>query len=88
MDSNGHPADPAQRAAGEPPPEDEVRPVTIGDGVWIGVKCIVFPGVRIGNGSIISAGSVVRSHIPPYSVAAGNPAKVMLRLKKPETPNS
>ena len=54
----------------------------IPDGVWIGRHCIIFPGVKIGENSVISAGSVVRTHVPSYSVVAGNPAKVMFRLKK------
>ena len=83
MDSNAHRTDPASRLAFEPPAPDEIRPVIIRDGVWIGKHCIIFPGVRIGEGSVISAGSVVRSHVPPYSVVAGNPAKVMFRLKNP-----
>jgi acetyltransferase-like isoleucine patch superfamily enzyme len=83
FDSSGHPSDPVARRNHEPPPPDSVRPVTIGDDVWIGKNCLVFPGVRIGEGSIISAGSVVRRHVPPYSVVAGNPAQVVLRLPKP-----
>jgi acetyltransferase-like isoleucine patch superfamily enzyme len=85
MDSNGHPADPKARSAHQPPAAEDVRPVVIGDGVWIGMQCIIFPGVKIGDGSVISAGSVVRTHVPPYSVVAGNPAKVMFRLKRPES---
>lgn len=84
MDSNAHRTDPAARLAFEPPAPEEVRPVIIRDGVWIGRRCILFPGVKIGEGSVISAGSVVRSHVPPYSVVAGNPAKVMFRLKNPD----
>jgi acetyltransferase-like isoleucine patch superfamily enzyme len=84
MDSNAHPADPQQRWADRAPDPDDVRPIVIRDGVWIGKGCIIFPGVKIGEGSIISAGSVVRTHVPPYSVAAGNPAKVMFRLKRPD----
>jgi acetyltransferase-like isoleucine patch superfamily enzyme len=84
MDINGHNTDPALRWAHEAPNPDDVRPVVIRDGVWIGRRCIIFPGVRIGEGSVISAGSVVRSHVPAYSVVAGNPAKVMFRLKKPD----
>ena len=49
-------------------------PVTIEDNVWIGANCIVLPGVRIGHGSVIGAGSVVTKDIPPMVVAAGNPA--------------
>jgi acetyltransferase-like isoleucine patch superfamily enzyme len=83
MDSNGHPCDPELRWAGSAPDSDDVRPIVINDGVWIGLRCIIFPGVRIGEGSIVSAGSIVRTHVPPYSVVAGNPAKLMFRLKKP-----
>jgi acetyltransferase-like isoleucine patch superfamily enzyme len=84
MDSNGHRTDPGSRWIYEPPAPDEIRPVVICDGVWIGKHCIIFPGVKIGEGSVISAGSVVRGHVPAYSVVAGNPAKVMFRLKKPD----
>lgn len=84
MDSNGHDTDPASRWKHEAPRPEDVRPVFIRDNVWIGRNCIIFPGVKIGEGSVISAGSVVRNHVPPYSVVAGNPAKVIFRLKKPE----
>jgi acetyltransferase-like isoleucine patch superfamily enzyme len=85
-DSNGHNSDPAARGTWlncQAPDEDSVRPVTIGDGVWIGKKAIIGPGVKIGEGSVISAGSVLHSHVPPYCVAAGNPAKVLFRLRRP-----
>jgi acetyltransferase-like isoleucine patch superfamily enzyme len=84
MDTNAHRTDPQGRLALEPVAPEEIRPVIIRDGVWIGRQCIIFPGVKIGEGSVISAGSVVRTHVPPYSVVAGNPAKVMFRLKKPD----
>jgi acetyltransferase-like isoleucine patch superfamily enzyme len=84
MDSNAHRTDPASRLAHDAPTAEEIRPVIVCDGVWIGKHCIIFPGVKIGEGSVISAGSVVRRHVPPYSVVAGNPAKLMFRLKKPE----
>lgn len=86
FDSNGHPSDPVARRNGEPPAADQVRPITIGDDVWIGKGCIVFPGVRIGDCAIISAGSVVRRHVPPYAVVAGNPAQIMFRLPRPDAP--
>jgi|WetSurMetagenome_2_1015567.scaffolds.fasta_scaffold74387_2 maltose O-acetyltransferase len=53
------------------------RPVTIEDNVWIGTRVILLPGVRIGTGSIVGAGSVVTKDIPPYSVVVGNPACVV-----------
>lgn len=56
--------------------------VVIEDDVLIGANCIILTGAHIGTGSVISAGSVVASVIPPYSVAIGNPARVMLNRKK------
>jgi len=59
----------------------ERRPVVIGDHAWIGARCIILPGVTIGKGSIVGAGSVVTKDIPDYCVAAGNPAKVVKKLE-------
>lgn len=58
----------------------KVKPVVIEDKVWIGARCIILPGVTIGEGSTIGAGSIVTKDIPAYSVAAGNPAKVIKKL--------
>lgn len=55
-------------------------PIVVEDNVWIGLNCIVLKGVRIGEGSIIGAGSVVRDSIPRYSIAIGNPAVVVKRI--------
>jgi len=52
-------------------------PVTIGNDVWIGARCVIFKGVSIGDGAIIGAGAVVREDIPPFAVAGGNPATVI-----------
>ena len=51
--------------------------ITIEDEVWIGANSVVVAGVTIGKHSIIAAGSIVNKDIPPYSVAAGNPAKII-----------
>ncbi|MEZ4673804.1 MAG: acyltransferase [Caldilineaceae bacterium] len=53
------------------------RPIVIEDCVWIGANSLILPGVTIGRGSVIGAGSVVTKDIPPMVVAAGNPAKVI-----------
>lgn len=58
---------------------DETLPVTIGNDVWIGRRVMIMPGVTIGDGCIIGAGAVVCKDIPPYSIAAGVPAKVVKR---------
>lgn len=53
------------------------KPVTIGDDVWIGARVTILPGVKIGKGAVIGAGSVVAKDIDSYGVAVGNPAKVI-----------
>ncbi len=50
--------------------------VVIGNDVWLGHQALVLSGVTIGDGAIIGAGSVVRHNVPPYSIVAGNPARV------------
>ena len=57
------------------------HPVTIGDNVWICAGTLVLPGVTIGEGSVIGAGSVVTKDIPAHCLAAGNPCKVIRKLK-------
>lgn len=49
----------------------------IGNDVWIGYDALIMPGVRIGDGAVIGARSVVTKDIPPYAVVAGNPAKII-----------
>jgi len=59
-------------------------PIVIEDETWIGANVVVLAGVKVGRHSIIAAGSVVTKDIPPFSVAAGNPARV-LKKYNPET---
>jgi len=49
--------------------------VVIGDRVWIGYGAIILPGIKIGDGAVVGAGSVVTRDVAPYSMVAGNPAK-------------
>lgn len=56
---------------------EEYKEVCIDDDVWIGGRVIILPGVKIGKGCIIGAGAVVSKDVPPYSIAVGNPAKVV-----------
>ncbi|MBQ0111473.1 MAG: CatB-related O-acetyltransferase [Oscillospiraceae bacterium] len=62
-------------------PDNSVMPLkgdtVVGNDVWIGQNVTVMPGVHIGDGAIIGANSTVTRDIPPYTVAAGNPAKVV-----------
>ena len=56
------------------------RPVSIGSNVWLGAAAIVLPGVSVGGGSIIGAGSVVTRDIPSGVLAVGNPCRVVREL--------
>ena len=59
----------------------EVEPVVIGNDVWIGARVIILPGVHIGDGCVIGAGSVVTKDVEEYTVVAGNPAKFIRKRK-------
>ncbi len=53
------------------------RPVSVGDRVWLCDRAIVLPGVHIGEGAVIGAGAVVTKDVPAWTLAAGNPARVI-----------
>lgn len=75
IDNDFHNSDPKYRYERNIPSS----PVTIEDGCFIGMNCMILKGVRIGKNSVIAANSVVLSSIPPNSVAIGNPCKVMIK---------
>jgi acetyltransferase-like isoleucine patch superfamily enzyme len=56
---------------------EQVEPVVIEDGAWLGQNVIVCPGVRIGRGAVVGGNSVVLEDVPDYSLAVGSPAKVV-----------
>jgi len=60
------------------------EPVVIQDDVWVGGKSIILPGVTIGGGSIIAAGSVVTKDVPPFAIVGGNPAR-LIRYRNSES---
>ncbi len=57
------------------------KEIVIGNDVWIGTRVIILPGVEIGDHSIIGAGAVVTKSFPPYSIIAGNPARLIKKRK-------
>jgi maltose O-acetyltransferase len=56
---------------------EPANPVTIGNDVWIGYRAIILPGVTVGSGSVIGAGTVVSKDVPEYAVVVGNPARIV-----------
>lgn len=53
------------------------RPVVIEDDCWLGINCVLLPGITVGKGAVIGAGSVVSRDVEPYTVIAGSPAKLI-----------
>lgn len=76
----GHPLDPVQRNGTSGP--EFARPIRIGNDCWVGGSVIILPGVTVGEGCTIGAGSVVTKDVEPYTVVAGNPARVIKRLPR------
>lgn len=52
-------------------------PIIIHDGVWIGARATVLPGITIGEGAVVAANAVVTKDVPPWAVVAGNPARIV-----------
>lgn len=72
----GHPIYPSTRNSAY----EYGKAITIGDNVWLGGNSVICPGVSIGDNTVIGAGSVVTKDIPAWSVAAGNPCKVIRKI--------
>ncbi len=73
-----HPRDPQVRRSGL----EFGRPVTIGADVWIGGGAILLPGITVGDGAVIGAGSVVTKDVARDAVVAGNPARAITRKRR------
>ena len=56
------------------------KPVTIENDVWVGANAVILPGVTIGNHCVVAAGAVVTKDVPPHSLVAGVPAKVIKQI--------
>lgn len=82
-DNDGHPLDPAERAMNLPLPVEAFIPVQIGDDVWIGEGATILKGVTIGDGAVVGAKSIVTSDVPPFTVVAGLPARVVKHIDRP-----
>ncbi len=61
----------------------DIAPIHLERGSWIGVRALLMPGVRVGEGAVVGAGAVVTSDVAPYDIVAGVPARTL--RKRPET---
>ena len=77
-DTDFHPLDAALRRVR--PLAAKTAPITIADDVFIGMNAIILKGVHIGEGAVIAAGSVVSRDVPPGTVAAGSPARIVRKV--------
>ena len=76
MDSDDHPVSPQKRLTKEPVDISDIKPVKIGNNVWIGAYCSILKGVTIGDNSIIATHSVLSNkHVPANTIYAGYPAR-------------
>jgi acetyltransferase-like isoleucine patch superfamily enzyme len=62
----------------------KISPIEIKDKVWIGFNSIILKGVTVGEGAIIGAGSVVTKDVPPWTIVAGNPARIIREIPEHE----
>lgn len=75
-----HPLPATERNSGQ----EFARPVSIGNDVWVGGRAVICPGVNIGDGAVIGAGSVVTRDVPANTVVAGNPARPIRSISENE----
>ena len=85
IDNNSHPINPYKRR-NECLEKDLLnllspKPIKICDDAWIGANCVILKGVTIGEAAIVGAGSVVTHDVEPWTIVAGNPAKVIKRIE-------
>jgi len=67
-------------------PIEDLRPVVVEDGAWLGQNVVLLPGVTVGRGAVVGANSVIREDVPPRSVVAGSPGRVVRRLDEEPQP--
>jgi len=86
-DNDGHPVDPQTRKEGAAIAPQDAKPVAIGDNVWVGNGSQILKGVTLGDNAVVGARSMVLKDVPPNSVAAGSPAKVIRTVGEERPPD-
>lgn len=81
-DNDGHPLNAATRRANQPPQAVDVRPVTVGDDVWIGREAVILKGVTIGDRAVIGTRAVVTKDVAADTIVAGNPARELRKIRE------
>lgn len=79
MDNDNHPISPCKRLMRMPVEETAVKPVRIGNNVWIGAHSAILKGVTIGDNTVVGAHSVITRNVPSNCICAGNPARIIRR---------
>jgi len=80
-DNNNHPVDPVARTRNEPVGEKDIASVILEDETWIGAYSTILKGVTVGQGAVVATGAVVTEDVPALTTVAGNPAKVVKKIK-------
>lgn len=80
FDNNNHPLDPEARKNNDPVTDADIARVRIEDESWLGAHSTILKGVTVGKGAIVATGSVVTRDVPPCTIVAGNPAKVVKQI--------
>ena len=79
-DNDGHPLDFIKRRSNLPPNKESVKPVKVGNDVWIGRGAVIAKGVTVGDRAIVGELSMVTKDVPPDTIVAGNPAVIIRKL--------
>lgn len=78
-DYSAHPVNPEKRVAGMQTEPEDVRPVRIGNRVWLGSRSIILPGVTVGDDAVVGAAAVVTKDVPAGCICVGNPGRILPR---------